>query len=91
MARVQGASCRHCGGPTIVSGHDGSWLPRWSTCKYCKEGMRLVESYGDYDEMLFMLEGEEALACRLRFRNIKPEGAYQEALEKAMKEHNLDL
>ncbi|MHA2084463.1 MAG: hypothetical protein ACXABD_11975 [Candidatus Thorarchaeota archaeon] len=91
MARVQGASCRHCGERTTVVGRDHSWLPRWSVCKSCKEGMRLMQSYGDCDELLFMMEGQDALSARVRFRSIKQNDAYQEALKKAMDDNNLGL
>jgi hypothetical protein len=53
--------------------------------------MRLMQSYGDCDELLFMMEGQDALSARVRFRNIKQNDAYQEALKKAMDDNNLGL
>jgi len=91
MARIQGATCRHCGGHTTVGGPDGSWLPRWSACKDCAEGARLMETYGDCDELLFMIEGQDALSTRIRFRSVKQEGAYEEALKKTMEDHGVSL
>jgi len=91
MARIQMATCRHCGERTTVGGPDGSRLPRWSVCRGCAEGVRLMERYGDCDELLFLIEGQDALSTHIRFRSVKQEGAYEEALEKAMEDHGVSL
>ena len=50
-----------------------------------------MESYGDCDDILFLIEGPTALAIRTRFRTIKHKGAWDEALEKSMREMNIVL